>query len=142
MRVTPLVDLDHALALRATWLEPARVRGFLDLHRSRDFTTFRAAFADWPGPALNVVYADAAGHIGWQLIGTLPRRKSGNGTLPRPAWDPSGGWADEHLGFDALPSVLDPEPGFVVSANNAPTAVPAFWPASNPSARNTGRPDS
>lgn len=117
--VTPLLDLDHALSLRATWLEPVRVRGFLDVHRSRDFATFRAAFADWPGPALNVVYADAAGHIGWQLIGTLPRRRDGNGTLPRPAWDATGGWEASHLPFDALPWVLDPDAGRVVSANNA-----------------------
>jgi penicillin amidase len=117
--VTPLLDLDHALSLRATWLEPARVRGFLDVHRPRDFATFRAAFADWPGPALNVVYADAAGHIGWQLIGTLPRRRAGNGTLPRPAWDAAGGWEAPHLPFDALPWVLDPDAGRVVSANNA-----------------------
>ena len=117
--VTPLLDLEHALSLRATWLEPARVRGFLDVHRARDFTEFRAAFADWPGPALNVVYADAAGHIGWQLIGTLPRRRDGNGTLPRPAWDAAGGWEASHLPFDALPWVLDPEAGHVVSANNA-----------------------
>lgn len=118
--VTPLLDGEHALSLRATWLEPARVRGFLDIHRTRDFATFRAAFADWPGPALNVVYADAAGHIGWQLIGTLPRRRDGSGTLPRPAWDPAGGWEASHLPFDALPWVLDPDAGHVVSANNAP----------------------
>ena len=118
--VTPLLDVEHALSLRATWLEPARVRGFLDIHRAGDFATFRAAFADWPGPALNVVYADAAGHIGWQLIGALPRRRGGNGTLPRPAWDPTGGWEASHLPFDALPWVLDPDAGHVVSANNAP----------------------
>lgn len=117
--VTPLLDLEHALSLRATWLEPAPVRGFLDVHRARDFATFRAAFAEWPGPALNVVYADAAGHVGWQLIGTLPRRREGKGTLPRPAWDPAGGWEASHLPFDALPWVLDPDAGYVVSANNA-----------------------
>ena len=126
--VTPLLDMDHALSLRATWLEPAPVRGFLDLHRARDFSTLRAAFAAWPGPGLNVVHADAAGHIGWQLIGTLPRRRGGNGTLPRPAWDADGAWEVEHLPFDAMPSVTDPEPGFVVSANNAPRADAADAP--------------
>ena len=120
--ITPLLDRDLALSLRATWLEPARVRGFLDVHRARDFATFRAAFAEWPGPALNVVYADAAGHVGWQLSGTLPRRRGGNGTLPRPAWDPDGGWEEEHLAYGGLPSVLDPEDGVIVSANHAARA--------------------
>ncbi len=126
--VTSLLDTDRALSLRATWLEPTRVRGFLDIHRARDFATFRSAFADWPGPALNVVYADVAGHIGWQLVGTLPSRREGHGTLPRPAWDAAAGWEEDHLPFDALPSVLDPGPGYVVSANNAPRTDSADGP--------------
>jgi penicillin amidase len=117
--ITPLLDLDAALSLRATWLEPVPVRGFLDVHRTDDFASFRRAFAAWPGPGLNVVYADAGGHIGWQLVGTLPRRRAGHGTLPLPAWDPEVGWEAQHLPFDDLPWVRDPEPGFVVSANHA-----------------------
>jgi penicillin amidase len=120
--VTPLLDLDVALSLRATWLEPAAVRGFLDVHRADSFETFRAAFGAWPGPALNVVYADAEGRIGWQLVGTLPRRRAGNGTLPLPAWDADCGWEEEHLPFDALPRTVDPEPGHVISANHAARA--------------------
>ena len=118
--ITPLLDAAHALSLRATWLEPARVRGFLDVHRARDLEAFRGAFAAWPGPALNVVVADVAGHIGWQLIGTLPRRRAGNGTLPRPAWEADGGWEEAHLAFDDLPWVVDADAGYVASANNAP----------------------
>jgi penicillin amidase len=117
--ITPILDgFGMALSLRATWLEPAPVRGLLDVVRAGDFATFRESFRAWPGPALNVVYADVDGHIGWQLIGALPRRRSGNGTLPRPAWEP--GWEDQHLSFDAMPFSHDPEGGFVVSANNAP----------------------
>lgn len=117
--VTPLLDgVSVALSLAATWLRPAPVRGFLEVHRARDFATFRDAFADWPGPALNVVYADAGGHIGWQLIGSLPRRRTGNGTLPLPAW--VARWHDDLLPYEDLPWTLDPPAGFVASANNAP----------------------
>jgi penicillin amidase len=118
--VTPLLDGPSiALSLRATWLEPAPVRGFIGVHRSRDFATFREAFRAWPGPALNVVYADADGHVGWQLIGTLPRRRAGNGTLPLPAWDSDNAWEEGRLPFEDLPYVLDPPTLFVASANNA-----------------------
>ncbi len=121
--VTPMLDdLPVALSLRTTWLEPARVRGLIDVQRVRSWEEFRDAFRAWPGPSLNVVYADAAGHIGWQLAGTLPRRVGGNGLLPRPAWEPDAGWADGHLPFDAMPCDHDPEPGFVVTANHAPRA--------------------
>jgi penicillin amidase len=125
--VTPtLTGLGMALSLHATWLEPAPVRGLLDVVRATDFATFRNAFRAWPGPSLNVVYADVEGHIGWQLTGTLPRRRAGNGTLPRPAWEP--GWEDAHLSFDAMPFLVDPETGFVVSANNAPRTDSADGP--------------
>ena len=119
--ITSLLDgLSTVLALGATWLEPVPVRGFIGVHAARDFATFRESFREWAGPALNVVYADADGHVGWQLIGTLPIRRSGHGMLPTPAW--AGGWADEHLPFDSLPHCLDPAEGFVASANNAPRA--------------------
>lgn len=119
--ITPILDdVGAALSLRATWLEPSPARGLLGVHRARDFATFREGFRAWPGPALNVVYADADGHIGWQLTGTLPQRIAGNGTLPAPAWEP--GWSPEHLPFDSMPWTLDPDAGFVVSANNAPRA--------------------
>jgi penicillin amidase len=126
--VTALFDrgIGRAMSMKATWLEPGPVRGFLGMHRIRDFAMFRDAFRAWPGPSLNVVYADVDGHIGWQLVGTLPRRQSGSGMLPMPAWE--GGWEDEHLAYDELPSVLDPLGGFVVSANNAPRADDAGAP--------------
>ena len=126
--VTAVLDsgLSRALSIKATWLEPRPVRGFLGAQLARDFETFRGAFRSWPGPSLNVVYADVEGHVGWQLVGTLPRRRSGSGMLPVPAWE--GGWEDEHLPFDDLPWVLDPPAGFVVSANNAPRVDDASAP--------------
>ncbi len=117
--VTALLDgVSRALSMRATWLEPAPVRGFLEVHRTSSFEEFRNAFRAWPGPSLNTVYADAGGHVGWQVIGTLPRRRVGNGMVPLPAWEV--GWEREHLPFDDLPWALDPPSGFVASANNAP----------------------
>lgn len=121
--VTPLLDpIGIALSLRATWLEPVPVRGLIDVQRSASWEELRAGFRAWPGPALNVAYADAAGHIGWQLVGTLPRRRGGHGLLPAPAWRPDAGWEDEHLPFDAMPHLHDPDAGLVVTANNAPRA--------------------
>ena len=36
-----------------------------------------------------------------------------------PGWDPAYEWDDEYIPFDALPSVLDPKDGYVVTANQA-----------------------
>jgi penicillin amidase len=66
------------------------------------------------------VYADAAGHIGWQLVGQVPRRTRGFGTLPRPGWEPDPAWVDDPVPFDEMPCLLDPDVGFVATANNQP----------------------
>jgi penicillin amidase len=121
--VSPFLDgAPAALSLSAVWLRPMPIRGFLACLRARDFETFRATFAQWPGPALNVVYADADGHIGYQLVGQLPRRRRGHGTLPLPGWLPDVGWHDELVPFAEMPTALDPDVGFVASANNRPAA--------------------
>jgi penicillin amidase len=117
-----LEDAPAALSLSAVWLRPLPIRGFLHSVGARDFESFRAAFAAWPGPALNVVYADTAGSIGYQLVGQLPRRRRGFGTLPLPGWDGANGWHDELVPFEAMPCLADPPEGFVATANNPPTA--------------------
>jgi penicillin amidase len=119
--ISPLLDdVPAAVSLSATWLMGLPIRGFLDTVAVRDFASFRAPFAEWPGPALNLVYADVAGHIAYQLVGQLPRRRRGNGTLPLPGWLPGVGWEEELVPFDEMPSTLDPPAGFVSSANNRP----------------------
>ena len=119
--ISPILEgVDRIFAMRAAWLDPLPIRGFLSAVRADSFESFRRSFAEWPGPSLNIVYADAAGHIGWQLVGQVPRRTSGFGTLPRPGWEPNAGWADEPVPFDEMPCALDPPEGFVATANNQP----------------------
>ncbi len=68
--------------------------------------------------AWNWVLADTSGHIGYQMSGRMPLRNPGRGGLaPLPGWDPSNDWR----GFvppDRLPWSLDPDEGFLVTANN------------------------
>ena len=72
-------------------------------------------------PAQNMVYADREGHIGYQAPG--PRSRSvapGNdGTMPVEGWISANDWTGDYIPFDGLPSVLDPEEGFIVTANQA-----------------------
>jgi penicillin G amidase len=121
--ITALLDpgSSQALSMSAVWLRPLPLRGFLDVVRAHSFDEFRRGFAEWPGPALNIAYADTDGHIGWQLVGQLPRRRRGNGTIPLAGWDPGNGWDDEPVPFDEMPFELDPATGWVASANNLPT---------------------
>lgn len=111
----------YAVALAWTALEPAPTAdAILALNRASDWDSFRAAAADFSVPAQNLVYADREGHIGYQSPGRIPIRRAGNdGTMPVEGWVSANDWTGDYVPFDGLPSVLDPEEGFIVTANQA-----------------------
>ena len=110
-----------AVALRWTALDPAPTAdAILDLDLATDWRSFRAAASSFSVPAQNLVYADRRGHIGYQAPGRVPIRQSGNdGSMPVAGWLPENDWTRQDVPFDALPSVLDPAEGFIVTANQA-----------------------
>jgi penicillin amidase len=123
--ITPLLDgVPEAVSLRAVWLDPLPADGFLSAMKAKSFDDFRRPFARWPLLPLNVVYADAGGTVGYQLIGQLPRRKGGHGLLPRPADRPDSGWEADHVPFDRMPHLVNPPGGSVATANAAPHRLP------------------
>jgi penicillin amidase len=116
----------YAVALRWTALQPGRTADALfGFDRARNWDEFRDAARTFDAPSQNIVYADTAGHIGYQAPGLIPIRRTGLGDWPVPGWDPAYQWAASFVPFDALPSVLDPKGGYVVTANQAVT-TPAY----------------
>jgi penicillin amidase len=63
------------------------------------------------------VWADSGGHIGYKLIGKLPRRRGGCPDLPKPGWTGEYEW-DGYVPFDELPEIVDPPGGTIETANN------------------------
>jgi len=114
-------DEDYALALQWTALEPGLTADAIyDINLAGDWDEFRDAVASFDVPAQNVVYADREGHIGYQAPGRVPIRKSGNdGLMPAAGWLPENDWTGDYVPFEGLPRVLDPDEGFVVTANQA-----------------------
>ncbi len=108
----------EALSLRAIWLDPRPVRGLLCLYKARNFDEARTVLSQWPATSQNVVYAEASGKIAWQLMGTAPRRRKGNGTIPQAGWDPEAGWEPDVVPWDDIPHLVDPPEGFIATANN------------------------
>jgi penicillin amidase len=112
------------------WTGTAAVSHILDailqLDRASDFPQFRDALRGFDGPSQNVVYADVDGHIGYQMPGLIPIRRSGDGSLPAPGWDGSHDWIG-YVPFEKLPYLYDPPSGVIVTANNA--TVDARFPA-------------
>jgi penicillin amidase len=111
-----------AISLRATWLQPGPVDGLFSLHLVKSFDDLRRAFAVWPAASFGLIYADADGNIGYSLVGDVPRRSLGDGTVPLPGWLADGFWDDGIVAQADMPHSLNPEGGWVATANNRPAA--------------------
>ncbi len=115
----PPAGQGYGVAYRWTALEPGRLfESVLGLVRANDWDDFRAAAADWDVPAQNLAYADVDGNIGYQTPGRIPIRSGYSGKYPVPGWDSDFDWTG-FIEFDALPSMLNPDSGLVITANNA-----------------------
>ena len=104
------------------------IGAMLAVSRARDFAGFRAAFDRFAVPGQNMLYADARGNIGQTMAVRLPARSGAPADIfvDRAAHDAA--WGDMRSGAD-LPFGLNPERGFLVSANNRPaeTDVPVSF---------------
>ncbi|KAA1380859.1 penicillin acylase family protein [Aeromicrobium fastidiosum] len=108
----------YEVALRWTALDPKpTIKAVFALGRAQSWTDFRAAAKLFTVPSQNLVYADVDGNIGYQAPGVIPVRTTGDGRWPVPGWDPAYEWSGS-VPFDQLPSVLNPDEGFIVTANN------------------------
>jgi len=109
----------YAVSLRWTALQAGTTaRSISALNLAQDFAQFQAAAALFDVPAQNLVYADVEGNIGYQTPGKLPVRGAGDGSLPQPGWDPAYDWRG-YIPFDELPTLYNPDAGYIVTANNA-----------------------
>ena len=107
----------RAYALRAAWLEPgtAPYLASLRVDQATNWLEFSDACGSFRTPSENLVWADAAGHIGWKAVGLAPIRKGWDGLVPVPG-DGRFEW-DGFLKPSDLPSEFDPPRGWFASAN-------------------------
>ena len=83
-----------------------------------------AAIEPFMCPAQNLVAAFDSGEILFTVIGRVPDRRAGDGRLPSPGWNPDYGWTGLRP-RETNPSVLEPDEGVLVTANN--DVVPADY---------------
>ena len=67
-------------------------------------------------PVVNLIWADRE-RIGYKLIGHLPKRAGDCPDLPKPGWTGEFEW-EGVVPYDELPELVDPEDGYLVTANN------------------------
>jgi penicillin amidase len=108
----------EVLSLRWTAHEASEdFHALYNLNRARNWQEFLAALSYQGAPALNVVYADSAGNIGFSLAGKVPLRGGAPSALPSEGWRSENEWRG-FVPFGDLPRVLNPPQGAIATANN------------------------
>ena len=86
------------------------------LNSAQNWEQFHKALSTFATPSQNVVYGDVDGNIGYQPMGFMPVRASGDGTVPVSGADGKHDWTG-YLDFDKLPAVYNPPGGIIATAN-------------------------
>ncbi|WP_051314641.1 penicillin acylase family protein [Alteribacter aurantiacus] len=95
------------------------LNGVLKLNRATNVDEFMDGLDGFVTPALSWVFADREGSIAYRGQAKLPKRQNHDGLLPVAGWDPDYQW-DGFIEPEALPQVVNPEEGYVMTANNKP----------------------
>jgi penicillin amidase len=114
------VDLpaNYVIALQWTALTPSTpFEAIWGFNRAKNFDEFRKAASGFHVPAQNLIYADTAGNIGYQMPGDIPIRANGDGTIPVPGWTDEYEWTG-FIPFEEQPWTLNPVEDYIVTANN------------------------
>ncbi|GAB4420126.1 MAG: penicillin acylase family protein [Anaerolineales bacterium] len=114
------IDLPQHYAIAVAWtaLEPSTpFEAIWGFNKAENWEQFREASRSFHVPAQNLIYADRAGNIGYQMPGDIPIRAKGDGTLPVPGWTDEYEWTG-YIPFEELPYAFNPAEGYIVTANN------------------------
>ena len=117
----PLIEEDIAMWWTYTQYPENRIpEAFYGFSRSKGIEAFEDHAALVHAPGVNMMYGDSEGNIGWWASAKLPMRPEHVDTKTAidgtdPTNDPNGWYP-----FEMNPQTVNPERGFVYSANNAP----------------------
>lgn len=93
------------------------LKAVLGFNKATNWEEFEVALEDFKAPAQNFVFASTDGTIAYKANGLIPIRKQGTGALPVPGNSSEYDW-ESYIPFDELPTVINPEEGFIATANN------------------------
>lgn len=110
---------EDMLALRWTALDPtAELQAIMQINQATDWDEFEKGLEDFHAPAQNFVFAGDDGTIAYKANGKIPIYEDGkDALLPLPGWEAESEWQD-FIPFDELPRVVNPDKGFIATANN------------------------
>ncbi len=116
--VLPSPLLNSPVALKWTALEPSAVNmGLMYMDRADSVGSGVTIIKNAGGPPMNVLLADSQGAIAWTLMGKFPLRLGFDGSVSQ-YWNDSKIQWQGYIPTQELPYVIDPDNGFLVTANN------------------------
>jgi penicillin amidase/acyl-homoserine-lactone acylase len=123
----PVLRTDHGTyAVRYAGMgEMRQVEQWLAMNKAQNFDDWRNAMRMHAFASFNLVYADREGNTMFVHNSLTPNRVSGyNWSHYLPGDDSSLIW-DDYMPFDNLPQVVNPESGYIHSANQSPFYITA-----------------
>ncbi|WP_338777933.1 penicillin acylase family protein [Metabacillus sp. FJAT-52054] len=109
---------DTVLAMKWTALMPStELQAVLNMNRAQNWNEFEKALEEFHVPTQNFVFAGQDGTIAYKANGKIPIRKNGDGLLPVPGWTDDYEWSG-FIPWNQLPRSVNPEEGFLATANN------------------------
>lgn len=118
--ISEVIGFEQVMSLRWTAFDANRtLDALVALNTAQTWDEFRAAASLFDVPAQNMVYADVEGNIGYQTPGLTPIRAEGHtGMVPVDGSTSANAWQG-YIPFDEMPSIYNPEAGYIVTANNS-----------------------
>lgn len=110
---------DDVLSLSWTALDAtAELQAILEINQASNWDEFEEGLENFHAPAQSFVFAAMDGTIAMKANGKIPIYEDGeDALLPLPGWEEKY-VLDEYIPFDELPTVINPEKGFIATANN------------------------
>jgi penicillin amidase len=110
-------DDERPLALRWTALDsPSISEAHFGVLEPTDGPELVRMLENVSMPVVNLIWADRDS-IGYKLIGHLPKRAGDCPDLPKPGWSGEFDW-EGIVPYEELPELIDPDSGYLVTANN------------------------
>jgi penicillin amidase len=125
-----LAGLKNDKPVAMSWIytqQPIRIiEAVYAISHSKSISDFQKGVSLISAPGLNVMYGDAEGNVGWWATGKLYKHNKGVNT--NFILDGVSGKEDiaEYIDFSKNPSAVNPDWGYVYSANNQPEAIDGF----------------
>ncbi len=118
-KFTSLDAAHYALSLKWTAYQPsAELEAIVDMNKAQNWDEFAQALQSFQTPVQNFVFACKDGTIAYRTNGLIPIRKTRtSGLVPIPGWTDEYEW-EGFIPWDELPTIINPEEGFISTANH------------------------